>query len=140
MIKKSARVVLNRRAVDLVTLALADGVYSVGVEYIRQAVVPDAPPYGEGLIRTGGAIGFVDGKKIAGFGVDGRQPKKPRAFRPGKGIAVVAGWGFPARLVAFGTVKTRPHGWAQAALSNIVPKVPSIVRQASAYRIARIRA
>lgn len=139
--KRSARVVLNRKALDGVMLAVGDGAHAVGMEYLKVARVPDAPPYGEGIVQSGGTLTYVGSKKIAGFGVDGRQPRKPRAMRTPKtgGIAMAAGWGFPARLVFTGTVDTPAHGWPIAALNIITPRIPSIIKRAAAYRIARLR-
>ncbi len=140
MAKRSARVVINRKAMDQVTLAVADGAHAVGLEYLKVARVPDAPPYGEGLSQSGGTVTYVGAKKIAGFGVNGRQPAKPRAMRVSgtDTIQMAAGWGFPARLVAFGTVDTPAHGWAHQALTAIEPRIPSIIKRAAAYRIARL--
>lgn len=137
---RSARVVINRKAMDKVILAVADGAHAVGLEYIQTADVPDAPPYGEGLVQGGGTITYAGPKKIAGWGSNGRQPQKPRAMRVGgsDSIQMAAGWGFPARLVALGTVDTPAHGWAHAALNAITPRIPSIIRRAAAYRIARL--
>lgn len=138
---RGSRVVINRRAMDGVLLAVGDGLHAVGTRYIQEARTPDAPPYGEGLVKQGGTVTYFGSKKIAGWGADGKQPRKPRAFRTPKtqGLAMVAGWGFPARLVAFGTVDTPPHGWAHQMLAAITPRIEGIIRQAAAYRIKRLR-
>lgn len=139
--KRSSRVVLNRRAVDGVRLAVADGIFEVGKAIIVQSDPPDAEPFGEGLTTRGGTLTYVDDKKVAGWGEDGRQPKKPRAVRVRgwRGILGIVGWGFPGRFQQWGTVHHAAQPFAWQAIDPIIPRIPSIVRQAAAYRLARLR-
>lgn len=139
--KRSSRVVLNRAAIDGVTLAIADGVFEVVKAIVEEAHPPDETPYGVGLVKAGGALTYVGPKKVNGFGLDGRQPAKPRAVKVAgtQGIVGVAGYGFPARFQELGTVHqpARPFLWP--AVGRVVPRIPGIMRQAAAYRLARIR-
>jgi hypothetical protein len=103
--------VFNRAALDEVTLAIADGLFAIGMDALETANPPDSPydpyPLGEGLPKQGGVLGYVNGKKVNGFGLDGRQPRAPRAAKVSrsKGAIAIVGWGFPARFNEFGTVK-----------------------------------
>lgn len=135
---RTARVVLNRRAIDGVRLALADGVFAVAKAIVKEANPPDATPYGDGLVTNGGALLYVDGKKIDGMGLDGRQPGKPRAAKSGPGTVAIAGYGFPGRFLEFGTVKMAAQPFFTPARDRVLPRATSIIRQASAYRIARL--
>lgn len=139
--KRSARVVLARKALDGVTLAVADGANAVVQRIVEVANPPDATPFGSGLVTRGGWLTYVGGKKIDGGGTDGRQPKKPRAFRPRSAgyIVAMAGFGFPARFQEMGTVHHGSQPFLTPARDAVIPAIPGIVRQAAAYRIARIR-
>lgn len=135
----SARVKLNRKSIDQVRLAVADGTQAIGKAVIVAAKVPDAPPYSEGLVDRGGAITYVGAKKTAGWGTDGRQPKKPRAFRVAgtDTIQTLAGFGFPARFLEFGTAKMAARPFLTPARNQVEPRAAGIMRQAAAYRVAR---
>lgn len=138
--KRSARVVLNRRAVGQVELALADGVNAVAKAIVLETNAPDAEPYGEGLVMRGGWITYIADKKIDGGGTDGRQPKKPRAFRVrgSEVISAVAGWGFPAGFKELGTNKMAAEPFFAPARDRVIPRIPSIMAKNVAYRLARI--
>ena len=140
-VKRSTRVVLNRKAVDGVELALADGVHEVAKEIVEVANVPDAAPYGEGLIVHGGTLLYKGNQKLDGWSKDGRQPKKPRRFRTpaSGGVVAIAGFSFPGRFLEFGTSKMAAQPFLAPARDQVRPRIGSIVKQASAYRIKRIR-
>jgi hypothetical protein len=127
--KPTARVVLNRSRVHEVTLAVADGLFAVGKEIIETADPPDLPPFGEGLLNQGGVLAYVDGQKVAGFGLDGKQPKPPRSERvsKGQGIVVIVGWGFPARFVTFGTIHNTPDPFFPEAADRVLPQANAIM-------------
>lgn len=101
----SARVVLNRQRTERVHLALADGLGAVALAVLRRADPPDATPYGRGLVKNGGMLLYRGRTKLAGYGLDGRQPRWPRSARliPDLTQAVV-GYGFPGRFQELGTV------------------------------------
>jgi hypothetical protein len=140
-VKRHARVVLNRKAIDGVSLAIADGTHEVAKAVVREARPPDAAPYGEGLVTTGGTLLYLGGKKLDGWSEGGRQPKKPRAFKTPKagGIAAIAGFGFPGRFQEFGTVKQAAQPFLAPARDRVIPRAVSILKQAASYRIARLR-
>jgi len=138
--KRTTRVVLNRRAIEGIHLAAADGAFEVAKAVIDVARPPDAPPYGVGLLQGGGALAWAGRKKVAGTTIGGRQIVKPRAVRLADDvIQAIAGWGFPARFVEFGTVDTRANPFFSRAASIIEGRAIGIFRKAAAYRIARLR-
>lgn len=132
MPRKNTRVELNRAALGpngRVELAIADGITAAAQMIVEIADPPDAPPFGQGLVQRGGWLGYVGGKKVGGGGTDGKQPKKPRAFRPGKAgyIVAMAGFGFPARFQEFGTVNHDPQPFLTPARNAVAPRIPEIV-------------
>lgn len=139
MARRSARVVLNRKAVDNVELAIADGANAVAQTIVMNAKPSDAPPYGVGLTDRGGWLTFVRGKKIAGGGRDGRQPKRPRAAKVTEAIVAIAGFGFPARFHELGTTDTGANPFLHRSREETIPHIPKIMRKNAAYRIARLR-
>lgn len=137
---KSARVKLNRQAIDGVNLAIADGVHAVGKAIIETARPPDATPFGVGLVTSGGVLTYVGTKKVNGWSQGGLQPKKPRAVRLAQGIIkAIAGWGFPGRFQEFGTVHQPARPFATPARNSVIPRINSIMRQATQYRLKRLR-
>jgi hypothetical protein len=134
--RPSARVVLNRQQVDHVKLAIADGLFEVGQQIIEVAAAnaPDSPydpyPLGEGLVKQGGVLAYVDGKKVAGWSQRGTQPKKPRALRSSrKAVQVAAGYGFPGLFVELGTVRSRAQPFLTPAMNQVAPQIPLIMER-----------
>ncbi len=123
------RVQLHRDALDQVTLATADGMFAVGKAILEAARPPDATPFGEGLVDRGGVLAYVDGKKVNGFGMDGKQPKPPRAARvsKGRGAVVIVGWGFPARFQEFGTIHHGAQPFFTPAVDATMPRSQQIM-------------
>lgn len=135
----SARVKMNRKSLDQVRLAVADGTSAIGKAVVTTADPPDATPFGEGLVTHGGYLTYVGAKKTAGWSMDGRQPKKPRvvAVKGTDTIQTIAGFGFPARFQEFGTVKQPARPFLTPAKNAVEPRAAGLMRQAAAYRIAR---
>lgn len=131
---------INRKAVDQTALIIGDGLKAVGIAIVKETQPPDAPPFGEGLVRHGGTIVYVGKKKTAEWAIDGSTVKKPRSMRLAEEL-VQAGVGFdrPARFDEVGTVKqaARPFFWP--AVQRVVPRIPGIMAQACRYRFARMR-
>jgi HK97 gp10 family phage protein len=101
----TARVQLNRAALNQVDLAVADGLLEQAQNIVEAANPPDAPPFGKGLVQTGGAAAWAGKKKVGGAKSGGREIKKPRAVRLEAGVTTaVGGFGFPARFQEMGTV------------------------------------
>lgn len=135
--KTSSRVVLNRSRVDRVHLAMATGVYEIAKMVLRAADPPDATPWGTGLVTNGGALLYRGRLKLAGVGLDGRQPRPPRAARvsadPNQTQAIV-GYGFPGRFQEFGTVNHAAQPFLTPAAQQVLPGanhiMASVVRPA----------
>ena len=62
---RGSKVTINRANADQIALAIHDGLFALGTNIIERARPPDLPPMGVGLVDQGGAIGYVDGKKVA---------------------------------------------------------------------------
>lgn len=132
---RGSKIAINRSRVDGVMLAVADGMFEVGKQMVEAAATtaPDYPtgrwPINEGLPKQGGVLAYYDGKKVAGYGLDGRQPRPPRAARVSRsrGIIVIVGWGFPARFNEFGTVKMPANPFFTPAADRIEPQAVPIM-------------
>lgn len=131
------RIELNRSLIDALVLAEGDGLYNAALAAVRQAPVPDAPPYGRGLFEGGGAIAFVNGKRIADSRIGGRTIRIPRGVRVSKlGVVAAGGFGFPARLVEFGTLSQRPQPFLTPTLLAEYPNAAIAVGEAVRARLA----
>lgn len=123
-VRGQARVVLNREAVSAIDLAMARGFESLAFQVLRAVHVPDAAPFGEGLVEGGAFITYVDGKRIGGD----PDAKKPRAFLVrGKGVGVAVGFGFPGRFQELGTVHQPPRPFLTPAVLDVVGDEGAVV-------------
>jgi hypothetical protein len=114
--KPTIRTVLNRERLQDVDRAMATGLERLAEDVLERADVPDAPPYGVGLIENGAYISYVDGKRIGGT-----ADKKPKSFKVrGRGVSIAVGYPFPARFNEMGTVK-------QPARPFIAPAVIAVL-------------
>ncbi|HSW43105.1 MAG TPA: hypothetical protein VLM76_11405 [Patescibacteria group bacterium] len=129
--RKNNRVVLNRAALDAITLGMADGLLALADAVIAAADVPDAAPYGQGLIEAGGTVAYVAGKKVGG------EAKKPRAVKvKGQGVVVIGGFPFPAHFAEFGTVNQPARPFLTPALMATVGDAGPFIEAAMARRLA----
>lgn len=128
------RIVLNRAALDEVTLAAADGMFDLAKSIVEKANVPDAEPLGLGLVQGGGVIAFVGSKRVAAWSVDGDSVKKPRAVKLSAGTTVIGGYGFPARILETGKLDTPAEPFLTPELMAQVPDAGNFVRLASIKR------
>lgn len=132
---RGSKMVVNRAAIDEVTLAMADGLFALGKAIVEEASgrAPDSPydpyPKGEGLPKQGGVLAYVNGKKVAGWSLTGKQPKPPRAARvsKGRGVVVIVGWGFPGRFQEFGTVRHGAQPFFTPAVDATLPRATGIM-------------
>jgi hypothetical protein len=123
------RVELNRSVLDAITLATADGLFEMAKAAVFEASVPDAPPYGTGLLQGGGAVAWVRGKKVATTTIGGKQIKAPRGAGVSRmGIVAAGGYGFPGHLVEFGTVKMGAEPFLTPSLMAVAPDAVEFVR------------
>lgn len=97
--KASARTVLNRKALNDIAGALADGMGMLGAAVIERADPPDAEPFGKGLVTTGDWGVWAGTKKVLG------SATKPRTERLSRtGLTMLVGFGFPGRFQEKGTI------------------------------------
>lgn len=118
----SKTVRLNRAALDAFYGQIADALAQVGkraIEYTTPSV-PDEPPIGAGLVRTGGYVVYVDGKKVAGNATISRQSKK--------GIVLYTGYGFPGRFNEIGTIHQPPRPFFTPNYYRAVREMEAIMR------------
>lgn len=127
------RMTINRSVIDEAVLALADGLFDTASKIVFSADVPDAPPYGEGLVQGGGVIAYVLGKKVNSTTIGGKQIKPPRAAHVSKqGVVVIGGYGFPARFTELGTLKEHARPFLTPSLqSNIGDTGPAVALAAA---------
>jgi hypothetical protein len=138
--KYTKRVEINRSAVAAVRLVLADGMFAIGQQILANTHPPDDPPYGQGLVEGGGAVVWVDGKKVAGTTIGGRQVAKPRAVRlPKPGIVLVVGYGFPGRFVHNGTIHNVPNPFLARSVFGMVGQMGGIMAGFCRPRLAALR-
>lgn len=134
--RKGSRMMINRAAADQLNLIIADGLLAVGTTLIQETQPPDAPPLGEGLVRHGGVVVYLGGKKVGQYSTDGSNVPKPRAIKA-KEFEIQAGVGFPhpARWDELGTVHqpARPFFWPR--VQRIVPRIPGIMRATVSQRL-----
>lgn len=127
--RPSARVVLNRAALDGVHQALAEGVEEIARTVIETTHAPDDTPFGVGLVKAGGWAVYSGSKKVGGGSLDGTQPRKPRALKTGFApITGVAGFGFPARFQETGTVHQPARPFFMPAVLKVKGIAADIMR------------
>ena len=133
MARQNNRLVLNRAALDAITLGTADGLLALADAVIAATKVPDAPVLGAGLIAEGGTVAYVLGKKVGG------TAKKPSAMKVRKmGVAVAGGFPFPARFAEIGTVNQPARPFLTPALMSTVGDAGPYIAAAVARRLATV--
>lgn len=134
MARKNNRLVLNRAALDAITLGLADGLLALADAVIAATKVPDAPVLGAGLIESGGTVAYVLGKKVGG------SAAKPTAMKVRTmGVAVAGGFPFPARFAELGTVNQPARPFLTPALMATVPDAAPFIKATVAERLRAVR-
>ena len=138
--KESSRVVMNRAALTALAQGIADGYGQFGqtVLDVARPMVPDAPPYGLGLVNSGGWVVFANGRKVGGT-ANVRLGRRDQNRPPRQGIALFVGYAFPGRFAERGTVRTRAQPFLSPALFETLPRLPALVRDATAARLGRVR-
>jgi hypothetical protein len=127
-IRTSAKVKLNREGVDEVQLRVAAGMQRFSEAVIENAVVPDAPPYGEGLLTAGVAGVWIEGKLVAGTAK--ATPPRSQHFRFPPGACAVAR--FRSRvthLLEFGTVHMEPRPIIRPAYVRTQPRALELIEE-----------
>jgi hypothetical protein len=137
--KRTKKTELNRQTLDAITRGVADGLFAMARGIVEGAEVPDLPPLTVGLIETGGALVYVDGKVVDATGIGGKAVRKPRAvkIRDLRGeVVAIGGYGFPARLVELGSIHNTPHPFLTPQLMATVSDAEGFIRAATAKRLA----
>jgi hypothetical protein len=120
--KVSSRVVYNRQTADALDLGLADGLLAIGEAVISVADVPDATPFGQGLVTSGDAVAYINGRKIGG------SATKPRSARSQGGVEAYFGFGFPGRFQELGTIHQPPRPFLTPALNRVIPGAAGYIK------------
>jgi hypothetical protein len=120
-----ARVVLNQQALGELDRGLATGLEVLAMEVLRVVKPPDATPFGVGLVDRGGAIAYVDGKKVGGSAPDVKKPKAMRVR--GKGVVVGVGFGFPGRFQEVGTSHQPSRPFLTPAVMSVVKNDGAVI-------------
>lgn len=123
--KATARVVLNRRALNALAGAFADGLGEIGRAAVEGANPPDATPYGVGLVDSGAWGVWAGGKKVEGAAVKPRSEKLNRT-----GLTMFAGFGFPGRFQETGTSRQPARPFFTPSILRVIPDAGSYIRQA----------
>jgi len=131
--KRYARVELNRVAMAAVELGLADGVARTADAIVSTANVPDAPPYGKGLVTRGGFIVFLNGVQVAGSG-----SRPGREWVSARGVVGFAGFGFPGRFQELGTVNQSPRPFLMPSFERQMNYLDAHMRPAMMARLATV--
>ena len=128
--KTQTRVELNRRELDRLAIAEADGLVDLARDVLEDAAAnaPDATPYGVGLVTGAGLVGYANGRQIASWAERG-SADTPRALKgTTRGeIAVAGGFRFPARLQELGTIRHGAQPFLSPALSRKVPRASEYI-------------
>ncbi len=128
--KRYARVELNRATFRLIDLGLADGVARLGDAIVGTADVPDAEPYGKGLVTRGGFVVFLNGVQVAGT-----ASRPTREWLAASGVTAFVGWGFPGRFQELGTVNQPPRPFVMPAMEQQLAYLDAHMRPAMAARL-----
>lgn len=132
--KVHVRTVANKAALNAISHGLAEGMAAVGRAIIATADVPDAAPYGQGLVTTGDWGVWVGTKKVDG------TASKPRTVKTRAGVVtLVAGWGFPGRFQELGTIFQPPRPFATPAVLEVTPATPDFLRPPVKRALASVR-
>jgi len=99
--------VVNERYIARMRRNHEEALREAGQLFLDTARVPDAPPYGQGLVDTG----FAD------------------VERSRDGARLEMGFGFPSRFLEKGTIKMRAQPFITPAAEDTVPQIPGIIRR-----------
>lgn len=112
--------------------AVAHGFLRIGEEVLASADVPDAPPYGVGLVKRGATGAWVEGQKVGGAA---DAPSEVDT----SGVVGVVGYGFPARFQEMGTVHQPARPFLTPAVMAVQPRAGDIIVQEVKARIGGLR-
>ncbi len=131
--RTTARLVLNQSVLNDVQKALAFGLLNLGEKIAKDAAA--SVPYATDPLHVReqwGVAVYVDGKKVGDLSYDGTATAKPRAFRTGKGLMGIVGFGFPGRFLEMGTSDTRAQPFLSPAAQRAVGSAVETIRSGAA--------
>lgn len=127
----SKSVIVNRAALTALGEGIADGLLAVGQRTLDVADVPDAPPYGVGLVKTGAYVVYIKGKKVGGNATLRRVDKS--------GIVLYAGFGFPGRFQEEGTVNQPASPFLTPAFMEATANLAPTIRPHVESKLKAVR-
>lgn len=132
--KVSVRTVVNRQALTAAREGAVAAMEDLGQRFLAVAEVPDAPPLGKGLVETGQYGVWSDGRKVAGTAT------RPHGERiPKQGVLLIAGYGFPAHFLEWGTIKMPAIPFVTPAALQVIPQgKPTLIDRINA-KLRRFR-
>ncbi len=138
MAKMNSTTRLNRTMFDAITLGFADGLAVMAQNILDASApfVPDAPPYGVGLVDTGGFGVWAHGKKVDG---DARKPKGQIGAKEKGQVVMVVGYGWPGHYAEHGTIKEPARPFLTPGALAVVPDSEGIFAAAMAPRLRAVR-
>ncbi len=129
----SKSVVINRAALTALGEGIADGLLAVGQRTLDLADpnVPDALPYGVGLVKTGAHVVYIRGKKVGGNATLRRVDKS--------GIVLYVGYGFPGRFQEEGTVNQPARPFLTPAILEATDNLAPTMEPHVAAKLRSVR-
>lgn len=134
--KVSSRVVINRQEITAIREGFVAGMESIGEQVLAmgEGKVPDATPFGQGLVTTGDYGVWADGRKVAG------GASKPRRAVARRGVTLIVGYGFPGRFQALGTTEIAPNpDWFVTPMNSVIPGTQRYLKPHVTRALARVR-
>lgn len=134
--KIPVRVVVNRRAITAAREGFVAGMEDIGqrVLALGEGKIPDATPFGEGLVTTSDYGIWVDGKKVAGGAT------KPRRVVAKQGVTLIVGYGFPGRFQSLGTTEIAPNpDWFVTPMNEVLPGTGAYLKAPVKAALAKVR-
>jgi hypothetical protein len=126
---------LNRAALDAIRGGFVDSMSDIGARVVEIAKpnIPDAEPFGQGLVTTGDWAVWSDGKKVAGTGA------KPKRAIVKQAIVLIVEWGFPGRFQVFGTVNMPSNDFATQPMLEVLPDAARYIKPRMDSRLRGVR-
>jgi hypothetical protein len=127
---RPTRIELNRAKMNELAGAFADGVFEVGKAIVENADPPDATPFGQGLVTSGGVLAYHGSKMVGAWSLSGKKPKKPRKVKVSAeqgNVYAIVGFSFPGRFQEVGTVHHGAQPFLTPAVSQTGPQAPGIL-------------
>jgi hypothetical protein len=126
---------LNRAALDAIRGGFVDSMGDIGARVVEIAKphIPDAEPFGQGLVTTGDWAVWADGKKVAGTAA------KPKRAIVKKALVLIVEWGFPGRFQELGTVNMAASPFATPAMLAVLPDAARYMKPRLLDRLRGVR-